>query len=84
LGRYGLRNGKGVRNMNLRQGSLRLLITLVALLFVYWSSAFVFVSASNTSTALPGLKQLPVVVDIALACGAVLGVWWTVLGFRSG
>jgi hypothetical protein len=69
--------------MNLRQGSLRLFITLVALWLVYWTFAFVL-SGSNESTALPGLNQLPVSVDIALAIGAVLGVWWTVVGFRSG
>jgi hypothetical protein len=66
--------------MNLRQGGIRLLISLTALWLVYWSFAFVF--RTPQSIALPGIAQLPPPVAVSLVGGAILALWWTVSGFR--
>ncbi|HJU16905.1 MAG TPA: hypothetical protein VJ770_10590 [Stellaceae bacterium] len=70
--------------MKLRQGFLRLGISLAGLWFGFWTCAYVIKPQLSENSPGPIAPTLSLTAEIALIAVAVFSLWWIVSGIRSG
>ncbi|MGH7094643.1 MAG: hypothetical protein ACREFB_14050 [Stellaceae bacterium] len=67
--------------MNLRRGTQRLVITLVALWNVYWTFTYTLVSPASEATPPP--PSLSLSTACVLLAAVILAAPWVIAGFRA-